>query len=87
MVAVVGNSYSERMRSQRAVFTLHRDLSRPLQSLSPSAVRKFTLPKSAHDEAQSFLQLAGVNEFSVFPDLDGLARYIHTQDLKTDTQI
>ena len=41
---------------------------------------KVRLPKSVFEDARLFLQNAGVNEFSLFPDLDGLCR--HLRDVK-----
>lgn len=76
VVAIGGKSCSERIRSQRAVFTLHGDLSQPLEKLCPDALKKFTIPKKIHGEVWEFLSLVGINEFTVFPDLDGLSRYI-----------
>lgn len=72
------------MRSQSAVFTLHKDLRVPLEDLCPNAVRQIVVPRVVHDEAQKFLRLSGISEFTVFLDLDGLARYIDATELKSD---
>jgi hypothetical protein len=79
-IAVSGGSDSSRMRSQRAVFTLHGDLERPLNKTVKDVAWKVRLPKSVFEDARLFLQNAGVNEFSLFPDLDGLCR--HLRDVK-----
>jgi hypothetical protein len=75
-VALVATSHAERMRAQRAVFTLHRDLDRPLEQAFPDCVQKIELPPDAREEALEALSLAGINEYSLFPDLDGLARHL-----------
>lgn len=41
--------------------------------------RKFPVPVGAAQDAISFLGLAGVNEFAIFPDLDGLARHLKNE--------
>jgi len=63
-----------RISSQRATFTLHGNLHVSLEKLYPTVVTKIPLPVTAHAEAREYLALAGVSEFSLFPDLDGLAR-------------
>jgi hypothetical protein len=45
-------------------------------NLVPEAVRKIKLPASAKQEAQEFLDVAGISPFSVFPDVVGLAPFI-----------
>lgn len=75
-MAVSGDSTIERMRSQGGAFTIHGDLSKSLEELCPTSVSKHVLPVEAISEAWSFLSLAGTNEFQIFPDLDGLAKYL-----------
>lgn len=65
-----------RQSAQRSVFTLHADLSRPLNAIAAGATKKFEIPIDCIEPAIRFLKLAGINEFSVFPDLDGLARHL-----------
>lgn len=83
VTAVVGDYTVERTRHQRGNFTVHGDVQLPLEAFSPLSVSKHVLPDDAVAEANEFLQLAGVNEFQVFPDLDGLARYVLHSELKT----
>jgi hypothetical protein len=40
-------------------------------------VRKVLLPKEAWDDAWCFLTDAGINEYLLFPDLDGLTGHLH----------
>lgn len=75
-VAIIPPQHSPRQSAQRSVFTLHSDLFAPLESITGESLRKFELPPNCLRDAMSFLTLAGVNEFSVFPDLDGLARHL-----------
>ena len=77
-VAVAPLRYSQRVHRQHAGFTLHRDLERPLEDLCPAAVKKIVIPVKAHEDGRQFLRLAGITEFGLFPDLDGLAREVFT---------
>ena len=62
--------------SKLGSFTLHGSLDLPLERFSPEALTKITIPYPLIQEASLYLRLACINEFSVFPDLDGLARYL-----------
>jgi hypothetical protein len=43
------------------------------------AVARVDLPKAAWKEARRFMEDAGINEYLLFPDLDGLARYLQAK--------
>ena len=78
---------THRIAAQAAVFTLHRNLRRGLEALAPECVTKILLPRRAIPQARRFLRLSGVTEYSLFPDLDGLARHlakIRIEDLPRD---
>ncbi|MFI5165610.1 MAG: FRG domain-containing protein [Thermoanaerobaculales bacterium] len=79
-LAVYGAKLSVRMQWQRAVFTFH-SCSTPLEKLCPVALQQVVLPKGALRDARDFLLLAGSNEFTIFPDLDGLARHLCMTEL------
>jgi len=80
-LAVAGDSSVGRIHAQGGAFTLHANLDQPLEELYPSVVRKITLDRNAYPQATRFLGLAGTNEYTVFPDLDGLARYLVQKEL------
>jgi hypothetical protein len=63
-----------RVFHQRGCFTLHREVETPLEDLHPDVVTKIVIPASARGDAGMFLRSVGISEFSLFPDLDGLAR-------------
>jgi hypothetical protein len=63
-----------RMLRQRAGFTLHSNMGKPLDEHFPDVVTKVVIPSEARPGALAFLRSAGISEFSLFPDLDGLAR-------------
>lgn len=76
VIAINPPQHTPRQSAQRSVFTLHADLFTPLNEVASGIARKFTVPVGAAQDAVSFLGLAGVNEFAIFPDLDGLARHL-----------
>jgi hypothetical protein len=66
----------KRIFAQKSVFTLHVVNLKSIEDFFPGCVKKFDIPLDALDEANEFLNLAGINEYSMFPDLDGLGRYL-----------
>ena len=82
VVALSPLRHNPRVFNQRAGFTLHHDLKKSLENLHPKIVTKLTLRKDGFPEASKFLELAGISEFSLFPDLDGLARELKRKYFK-----
>lgn len=78
VVGLAPSRSSPRLQQQRGFFTLHRDLAKPLDETHPGALKKIVISSRWFDDARAFLRLSGVNEFSLFPDLDGLARHLRT---------
>lgn len=76
-VALYPIQRNARLHAQRGFFTIHGDDVRPLNEIFPDLVRQVPLPSEAWEDARSFLADAGIDEFLMFPDLDGLARYLH----------
>jgi hypothetical protein len=77
VVAINPIRIDPRQVAQESVFTLSGYLSKPLNRMAPNAFKCFKIPLESRDGATQFLKLAGVNEFRLFPDLDGLARFIN----------
>lgn len=75
-IAIKSNFINERITAQRGMFTVHGDDLTGLENLCPKAVRKFTISNEAIPEIKEFLEIANINEFTVFPDLYGLSNYI-----------
>lgn len=72
-----------RMCAQRAVFTSHGKTSKPLNQNKAcrDVLEQINIPAKVVPHARYFLRLAGIDNFSLFPDLDGLAelvRYEHS---------
>ena len=82
VAAVSAPRITSRISAQASVFTLHRDLKKGLERIAPECLEKIAIPSSAFEDANQFLKLAGVTEFSLFPDLDGLARFLNQTNVK-----
>lgn len=70
---------AERLATQNGYFTIHGNDSRPIEKIvaaNKKLLAKIPIPKSAIPAAKEFLEQAGINQFSLFPDLDGLSRYL-----------
>lgn len=62
-----------RIPAQRSVFTIHPD---PTEHYNPNGLRKWIISKSGCGFLKTILDACAINESSLFPDLDGLSRYI-----------
>jgi hypothetical protein len=63
-----------RVRAQRGFFTVHGTDVRPLDAIFPDCVRQVRLPQKAIPFAREFLELAGIDGLSLFPDYAGLVQ-------------
>jgi hypothetical protein len=79
VVAINPPQHTPRQSAQRSVFTLHDAIFKPLDEHAGIALRKFEIPIETARDAVSFLHLAGINEFTIYPDLDGLSRYLKSE--------
>ena len=64
-----------RLASQHGLFTLHLTEG-ALEDLEKPWLTRFRLSEPAVVDASRFLRVMGVNDFSLFPDLDGLSRFL-----------
>ena len=51
----------------------------PLEESCPEAVCKITLRPACVEGAREFLSHANLNDSTVFPDMEGLVRYVRSQ--------
>jgi hypothetical protein len=79
VIAISPLRHHPRVMTQRSAFTLHDDIDTPLDKICPAAVSRVVIPADARASASEYLHLAGVSEFSLFPDLDGLSRELRTE--------
>jgi hypothetical protein len=66
----------ERLSAQRGFFTIHGTDLRPLEEIAPRQVIAIDLTAQATEEVKRILNYGGVNEYSLFPDLEGLSRHL-----------
>lgn len=70
----------DRLTTQGGYFTIHGNNIRPIEDMlkeDNAILRKIVLPTDAIKDAEDFLGMAGINDFTMFPDLDGLAQYLN----------
>ncbi|NQU31888.1 MAG: FRG domain-containing protein [Bacteroidetes bacterium] len=81
-VAAIGiNPPNRRIVAQKGAFTIHRDIINPLETAYPDCLKKITIEPELIDDFKKYIVLTGITEFSLFPDLDGLSRFIKTLEL------
>jgi len=59
---------------QHGFFTIHGTKTEPFEVQAEDLVKKIQIPVSLYDPLRDLLQEAGVDHYSLFPDLEGLAR-------------
>ncbi len=72
---------TQRITTQGGLFTVHPNPYKPFESTD---MVKIILPVRVQTEVRSTLNRSGVNQFSLFPGLDGLAAYIQWLQSKKD---
>jgi hypothetical protein len=77
-IAIAPDFTNPRMTAQRAAFTMSGDSFEPLDKEFPNLVasgrlRKFVLSPALKKQAAAFLAASGLDAYSFFPDLQGLA--------------
>jgi hypothetical protein len=75
-VAIYPIQINERVRAQRGWFTIHGNDRKSLDDQLPSLVAKLVLMPECIQSARQFIELAGFNRFSIYPDLDNLATWL-----------
>lgn len=69
----------QRIFAQKSVFSLHDVSFMPIQEMYKACVKKYEIPIKSIGKAKQFLFLSGMNEYSLFPDLDGLGRFLNSR--------
>ena len=62
-----------RITAQRGLFTCHRN---PATPYKPDALLKWIIPSNVCFDLKLVINKSGVNEASMFPDLDGVAKHV-----------
>jgi len=63
-----------RLSAQKGYFTIHGNDLRALEEIAPGLLFAVDLDKAAMDDCRRQLAFSGIDEFSLFPDLEGLSR-------------
>ena len=74
----------DRLTTQGGYFTIHGTNIKPIDQVIPAKKniwKKIEVPHEAIESAFLFLEQSGINHFTMFPDLDGLARYLNRKYL------
>jgi hypothetical protein len=79
-VAIYPIQRSNRVRAQRGWFTIQGTSSNPLEIQAPKNVAQVVLPAKAIGDALRFLEHGGLNEYTMYADLDSLARELHRKN-------
>ena len=67
---------SERLRAQKGVFTVHGTIEGGFEETANECFRKIILPSEAKEEAKDFLKWANLDEYTIYPDIVGMAHHI-----------
>jgi hypothetical protein len=67
---------NRRIESQRGYFTVHPDAVPLDEAVGKSCAMRIDIPLAALADARKFCELAGLDEYSIFPDLHGLGTYL-----------
>jgi len=67
---------SDRLLAQKGVFTVHGTLDAGFEHCATNCYRKFILPNEAKEEARDFLKWANLDEYTIYPDIVGMAQHI-----------
>ncbi|KAA3607327.1 MAG: FRG domain-containing protein [Planctomycetota bacterium] len=73
---------TDRVFAQRGVFTVHGNNPRALEDQCPQVVRRVVLKKEAKVAAREFLEHANLDEYSIYPDIVGMARHLRRKVFK-----
>ena len=75
-LAIRPNQQSERIRAQKGVFTVHGTLNSGFEDAAIHCYKKILLPHKAKEEAKDFLKWANLDEYTIYPDIVGMAHHI-----------
>jgi hypothetical protein len=81
-VAIYPVQLGDRVRAQRGWFTIHGNSREPLEQQYPQLLWQIILDKKCIEEALQFLELAGFNKYSIYPDRDNLAIWLRQKNLE-----
>ncbi|WP_392339152.1 FRG domain-containing protein [Moritella marina] len=77
--AILAPFSNSRIAAQRGFFTVHGKSGFPIEKEYPSLVRKIDIPIALIEPLKRYLNILGIDEFSLFPDHEGLSCYLRTK--------
>lgn len=80
-LAIRPGQQSERLRAQKGVFTVAGSLPTGFETEATACFRKVILPSTAKADAREFLRWANLDEYTIYPDIVGMARHIRRKIL------
>ncbi|HCY87866.1 MAG TPA: hypothetical protein DHV36_22210 [Desulfobacteraceae bacterium] len=80
-LAIRPGQQSERIRAQKGVFTVHGIPDSGFENSAADCFRKIVLPNEAKEEAKDFLKWANLDEYTIYPDIVGMAQHIRRKIL------
>lgn len=75
-LAIRPGQQSDRIRAQKGVFTVHGIPGSGFENAAVDCYRKIILPSEAKEEAKDFLKWANLDEYTIYPDIVGMAHHI-----------
>lgn len=75
-LAIRPGQQSDRIRAQKGVFTVHGTLESGFETSADQCFKKIVLPSDAKEEAKDFLKWANLDEYTIYPDIVGMAHHI-----------
>lgn len=81
-LAVRPSQISERLRAQKGTFTVFGTAAATFEHSAAACFRKVVLPAKAKADAREFLKWANLDEYTIYPDIVGMARHITRKILR-----
>jgi hypothetical protein len=75
-IAIYPIKSNPRLLAQDGFFTVQGTNIKPLNKIYRNCIKRFDIPKTSISEARRFLKLANMNDFTLFPDLNGLSKHL-----------
>ncbi len=67
---------NDRLFNQKGLFTLHGKSLLPIEKIASKCLHRIKIPTDALNDAKKFLELSGVNSYSIFNDLESLSKHL-----------
>lgn len=75
-IAINSSYVNDRILAQKGCFTLHGKNQNPIEDLAPNCIKKVLIKREWIKDIHEFLKYSDMNEFRVFPDIQGLAPHL-----------